>query len=224
MTHRRRILGRIWRSLELSDLWAWQKWGNGKIMSLDNISAEENQDPDGQIGTLDSYRLLFQVIPQLIHQLKNHLTVVQNAHFSMKKALEMGQHDRLERSSELGILGVQRAEMVIKTISLLESMDTQSILSHYQKRYSNSEVEIEYPHQSPIIDRFLAPLVCSLEYLRPRMIKGSRIIISVNESRIVIEQHGEGEVVAPPELNDLMSKFYRFIPADKGWGIENCGE
>jgi len=27
-------------------------------MSLDNISAEENQDPDGQIGTLDSYRLI----------------------------------------------------------------------------------------------------------------------------------------------------------------------
>ncbi|MDG2083932.1 MAG: hypothetical protein P8K66_03085 [Planctomycetota bacterium] len=33
MTHRRRILGRIWRSLELSDLWAWQKWGNGKYES-----------------------------------------------------------------------------------------------------------------------------------------------------------------------------------------------
>ena len=126
-------------------------------MSLDNISAEENQDPDGQIGTLDSYRLLFQVIPQLIHQLKNHLTVVQNAHFSMKKALEMGQHDRLERSSELGILGVQRAEMVIKTISLLESMDTQSILSHYQKRYSTLRSKSNIPIRAPSLIVFWLP-------------------------------------------------------------------
>ncbi len=168
--------------------------------------------------------LLFQSIPQLLHQLKNHLTVVQNAHFTMRKALDKGDMERLERSSELGILGFQRAEGVLKTIELFGSGNPDRLLDHYRSRYSNSSVTLEYPAGDQTVQRFLPALVYSLEHLRSKMVKKSRLVIAVDHEKIHLQQFDNKEIVPPPILSDPLVNYFGLVPTDCGWVIEEKGE
>ena len=168
--------------------------------------------------------LLFQIAPQLIHQLRNHLTVAQNAHFTLRKAIEREDPDRMAKASEMGILGFQRAEGVLKTIALFDSGSSDRILDHYRSRFSNSEISLEFPIAESMVDDLLPALVYSLEHLRTRMVKNSRLVIRVANQQILVEQMDNEVIVPPPVLGDSLKRFFRLQPNENGWGIQTRGQ
>jgi len=167
--------------------------------------------------------LLFQVTPQLLHQLRNHLTVVQNSHFTMKKALSKGDTERLERSCELGISAFQRAEGLLKTIHLFESGSADRLLDHYRSRFSNSAVSLEYSSGEETVNQLLPALIFSLEYLRSKMVMESRLLVEVEEQKIHLQQIENKEVVPPPILSDPLNHYFTLVPTERGWVIEKNG-
>ena len=60
--------------------------------------------------------LLFQVAAKLNHQMRNHLTVAQNARFTLDRAKEKQDQEKIDKSLEMATLGFQRLEGVLKTL------------------------------------------------------------------------------------------------------------
>ena len=168
--------------------------------------------------------LLFQIVPQLIHQLRNHMTVAQNAHFALKKAIERNDTEKTEKASELGILGFQRAEGGLKTIALFDSGSSERILDHYRSRFSNSEISLEFPIGESNVDELLPALVYSLEHLRTRMVKKSRLIIRVSSDQVIVEQFDSEAIVPPPVLSDSLKQYFQLQPSENGWEIQKRGQ
>ena len=186
---------------------------------------ESEKSVEGPDPVLRSW-LLFQVSSKLMHQLRNHQMVTQNAQFTLKKALELQDEEKIAQALKLATLGFQRAEGVLKTVTLFNSEDFKAvrILDHYRSRYSNAEIQLEYPHFDPRVEELLPAVVYSLEHLRTHLVHGATLKIGIIENRVQIDQSENEEIVPPPDLGDVLNHYYEFLPTKSGWEITDRGE
>ena len=197
---------------------------------MQNSTSEDghskNGEPEGYPQAVLRSWLLYQVSSKLNHQMRNHLTVAQNARFTLDRAIELKNQEKILKSLEMAILGFQRLEGVLSTLMLFNSKQPNAIriLEHYRKRYSNSEVDLKFPHDEEVVEEMLPAIVYSLEHLRTRMVSDSVLTIRVEENRVFIEQSKNEEIAPPPEMGDVLNHYFRIQPHEKGWEITMKGE
>ena len=194
--------------------------------STANDGPTENGEPDGYPQSALRSWLLFQVAAKLNHQMRNHLTVAQNARFTLDRAMEKQDQEKIDKSLEMATLGFQRLEGVLKTWMLFNSEQPHAvrILEHYRKRFSNSGVELLFPLNDELVEDLLPAIVYSLEHLRTRLIRGAVLEIRVEENRVQVEQSKNEEIAPPPEMGDVLNHYFRLKPYEKGWEITKKGD
>lgn len=168
-------------------------------------------------------QLLKMLSPRFLHQLKNHLSVVQNIDGVLKRAKEAGDPVKMSRCHELGSKGIERSVGLLNTIVSLPSMQLDSIFKTFRQRFQAAGITLEMEGELPIGDLWLAALVISLEFARPQMPQDSALRISCEKHAVHIRVEGLESAKAPPLQSSFFEEYFKCKVEGVGWILTSRG-
>ena len=163
------------------------------------------------------------IIPKLLHQLKNHLTVIQNSSAALEIAMRNEDEERIEKCQNLALKGVTRADALLTTITVLADWDIEAILEHYRRRYSAVSIEIEVEGEVPAGDLWVAAIVVSLEYSRPNLPQETTLRIHCEETALHFTVDGLDQIADPPLQSGFFGALLECRAEGVGWVVTNPG-
>ena len=163
--------------------------------------------------------VLQQLLPRVIHQLRNHLTVVQNSSVAIEKALERQDYERVDRCIELALKGMVRAGSLLSTISCIDDWNGEQILSQYRKRFEGARIHLQVEGDLPPGDSWLGAVICSLEHCRPLLPPNSTVKIVCKENSVHFSVDGLDSIAVPPLQEGYFASVLQCQPEGIGWII-----
>ncbi len=166
---------------------------------------------------------LSSIIPKLLHQLKNHLTVIQNSSAALEIARRNEDEVRIEKCQSLAQKGVTRADALLTTVTVLADWDVEQIIEHYRRRYSAASVEIEMEGEVPDGDLWVAAIVVSLEHCRPNLPQETTLRIRCEKNALHFTVEGLDKIAVPPLQSGFFGAMLECRAEGVGWVVTNSG-
>lgn len=213
-------------------LQTWPLEGNAllRVQFLEELPGVEGaslliqvvEDSSGSVDEIDHVKssVLKQLLPRVIHQLRNHLTVVQNSSAAIDKARERKDDERVDRCIELALKGMVRADSLLSTISCIDDWDEEQILSQYRKRFEGARIHLQIEGELPSGDSWLGAVICSLEHCRPLLPPNSTLKINCEENAVHFSVDGLDSIAVPPLQEGYFASVLRCqLEGEIGWVI-----
>ncbi len=176
-----------------------------------------------QNSELVQQQALSLITPKLLHQLKNHLTVIQNSSAALEIARRNEDEARIEKCQNLAQKGVARADALLTTVTVLADWDVEEIIEHYRRRYNAASVEIEVEGEVPDGDLWVAAIAVSLEYCRPNLPQDTTLKIRCENTALHFTVEGLDKIAVPPLQSGFFGAMLECRAEGVGWVVTNSG-